>query len=64
MSATAARIALITGANKGIGFEVARQLVSHGFQVVLGARRRDAGRQAAAELAPSGGFDKLTTGRI
>jgi NAD(P)-dependent dehydrogenase (short-subunit alcohol dehydrogenase family) len=62
MSATATRIALITGANKGIGFEVARQLVSHGFQVVLGARRRDAGRQAAAELAQNGGFDKLTTG--
>jgi NAD(P)-dependent dehydrogenase (short-subunit alcohol dehydrogenase family) len=62
MSATAAKIALITGANKGIGFEVARQLVSHGFQVVLGARRRDAGRQAAAELAQNGGFDKLTTG--
>lgn len=51
MSATAARIALITGANKGIGFEVARQLVGRGFQVVLVARRRDAGRQAVAELA-------------
>jgi NAD(P)-dependent dehydrogenase (short-subunit alcohol dehydrogenase family) len=51
MSTTAARIALITGANKGIGFEVARQLAGHGFQVVLGARRRDAGRQAVAEFA-------------
>jgi NAD(P)-dependent dehydrogenase (short-subunit alcohol dehydrogenase family) len=62
MNVTAARIALITGANKGIGFEVARQLVSNGFQVVLGARRRDAGRQAVAELAEGGGFDKLTPG--
>ena len=51
MSATASRIALITGANKGIGFEVARQLGGHGFQVVVGARRRDAGLKAVAELA-------------
>ena len=54
------KIALITGANKGIGREVARQLAGHGFQVIVGARRPDAGQKAVAELA--GGFDKLTAG--
>jgi NAD(P)-dependent dehydrogenase (short-subunit alcohol dehydrogenase family) len=41
------KIALITGANKGIGLEVARQLGKAGWIVLLGAR--DAGRGRAAE---------------
>lgn len=40
------RIALVTGGNKGIGLEIARQLAQAGVQVIIGAR--DAGRARAA----------------
>jgi NAD(P)-dependent dehydrogenase (short-subunit alcohol dehydrogenase family) len=46
---------LITGANKGIGYEVARQLAGKGFQVFIGARNQDAGRKAADEITRRGG---------
>jgi NAD(P)-dependent dehydrogenase (short-subunit alcohol dehydrogenase family) len=46
--------ALVTGANKGIGREVARQLASKGFHVFIGARNREAGRKAAEEIAKRG----------
>jgi NAD(P)-dependent dehydrogenase (short-subunit alcohol dehydrogenase family) len=41
---------LITGANKGLGFETARQLVAAGHQVWIGARDRERGLQAADQL--------------
>jgi NAD(P)-dependent dehydrogenase (short-subunit alcohol dehydrogenase family) len=44
------RVALVTGANKGIGFETARQLVREGFRVFLGARDEKAGKVAAEKL--------------
>ncbi len=45
------KIALITGANKGIGFETARQLAQKGIHVFLAARDRAKGEAAARALA-------------
>jgi NAD(P)-dependent dehydrogenase (short-subunit alcohol dehydrogenase family) len=42
---------LITGANKGIGHEVARQLAAKGFHVFVGARNVKAGSKATQEIA-------------
>src|SRR5437763_8871713 len=50
------KTALVTGANKGIGREVARQLARKGFHVFIGARNRDAGCKAADEIAKSAGM--------
>jgi NAD(P)-dependent dehydrogenase (short-subunit alcohol dehydrogenase family) len=44
------RVALVTGANKGIGFETARQLLREGFRVFIGARDEKAGEAAAGKL--------------
>ena len=45
------RIALVTGANKGIGLEIARQLAGTGVSVIIGSRDAVRGEAAVADLA-------------
>ena len=44
------RVALISGANRGIGFEVAKQLGEKGNRVILGSRDLERGELAAKKL--------------
>jgi NAD(P)-dependent dehydrogenase (short-subunit alcohol dehydrogenase family) len=48
------KTALITGANKSIGFETARQLLQHGYYVYLGSRDLQKGQQAVDHLKSEG----------
>jgi len=46
--------ALVTGANKGIGLEIARELGKNGYEILLGARDASRGAQAAEKLKKEG----------
>ena len=48
------KVALVTGANKGLGKEIGRQLGALGYTVVLAARDEQAGDAAASELLAAG----------
>lgn len=46
------RIALVTGANQGVGFQVAKELVAKGHMVLIGSRSLARGETAAKEIGP------------
>jgi len=48
------KIALVTGANKGIGFGIAKHLGLSGWKVIIGARNRERAEKAIGELASAG----------
>ena len=52
--ANADRIALVTGANKGIGLEIARQLAQAGVFVIIGARDPERAKAAVEDLTSGG----------
>jgi NAD(P)-dependent dehydrogenase (short-subunit alcohol dehydrogenase family) len=43
-------VALVTGANRGIGFQIAKDLAAHGFTVLVGSRNLEHGGRAAASI--------------
>ncbi len=45
-------VALVTGANQGIGLQIARDLVTHGFTVLVASRNLERGETAAKEIGP------------
>ena len=48
------KIALVSGANKGLGFEISRQLAEKGVQVIMAARDKQRGEKAVQELKKKG----------
>lgn len=47
-------VAVVTGSNKGVGYETARQLAKHGLTVIIAARHEDRGQNAADSLKAKG----------
>jgi NAD(P)-dependent dehydrogenase (short-subunit alcohol dehydrogenase family) len=46
------RVALVTGANQGVGLQVAKELVANGVTVLMGSRNLQRGETAAQQIGP------------
>lgn len=58
------RLAIVTGANTGLGFETARMLAEHGAEVVLAVRDVEKGKQAAARIKGNVSVQALDLGSL
>ena len=59
MSDKKRKIALVTGGNRGLGYETCRQLAELGLKVLLGARDLSKGKSAANQLNEKEGLDVM-----
>ena len=50
MQTSKKRVALVTGANTGVGFQIAKALIENNYIVFIGARKLENGRNAASQL--------------
>jgi NAD(P)-dependent dehydrogenase (short-subunit alcohol dehydrogenase family) len=65
-------VALVTGANQRIGLQIAKDLVAHGFTVLVGPRNLERGQAATKEVGPeaspiqllNGTFARSTSGTL
>lgn len=57
-------VAVVTGANKGIGYEAARLLASQGVHTVVAARNAEAGAAAASKIAEATGNSRVQFARL
>lgn len=51
---TTKKVAVVTGGNRGLGFETSRQLAKQGYEVILTSRDEDSGKAAAEKLQAEG----------
>ena len=58
------RVALVTGASRGIGEAIAKGLAQHGAEVVVSSRKQEACEAVAAEIAAAGGKAHAIAGHI
>jgi NAD(P)-dependent dehydrogenase (short-subunit alcohol dehydrogenase family) len=53
-------LALVTGANQGIGFQIAKDVVAQGFKVLVASRNSERGEAAARKVGPGAHALQLT----